>query len=106
MSFDQSPQRKTWDPRIVREHVARALRTWIAGGQSAKHVARQLGATPRSVENWQDGQSLPQALHLIAAMRESDEVFAVVCELAGRRASLSEEQRALAADTLELLEAP
>ncbi len=80
------------------------MRAWIGARESTKEAARQLGATPRSVENWQEGQSLPQALHLIAAMRESDEVFAVICELAGRQTALNDEQRRAVDQALSILE--
>lgn len=51
---------------------------------AAKRLARMTGANDRAVRNWMDGANGPHGKHLIQLMRESDEVFAEICRMAGR----------------------
>lgn len=55
-----------------------ALRHW-----SAKFVARRIDASPRTVENWRDGRSIPTGRHIIAMLND-DELCARLLEAAGR----------------------
>lgn len=51
---------------------------------SDKQLARMAGACPRTFKNHRQGLNAPSAVVLINLMRESDEVFNVVLEMAGR----------------------
>lgn len=83
MSFGEN-RRKTWGRQAVSDRIASAVRQWVERHRSAKVAARVVEATPRSLENWINGESAPQAHHLVELMKHSDEVFAAVCEMAGR----------------------
>ena len=50
-----------------------------------KKLARITGASQRTVEGWIYEGRMPQTVNLIALMADSDEVFAEVCALAGRK---------------------
>jgi hypothetical protein len=49
-----------------------------------KQLARMAGACPRTFRNHRQGLNAPSAVVLINLMRESDEVFNAVLEMAGR----------------------
>lgn len=90
---------------LVRERLADAVRAWRGRHRSSKDAAREVGSTPRTVENWLADESAPQAHHLIELMRASDDVWAAVCELAGRdHVSLTVEQRQAVTAALRLIE--
>jgi hypothetical protein len=69
--------------------VAAALRREF-GERSGmtKTVARIAGARERTVKNWLAGSHGPSGDHLIALMRQSEEVLAAVLRLSGREALL------------------
>jgi hypothetical protein len=51
---------------------------------AAKSIAARVGTTPRTVEDWLQGENAPQAAQLIRLIGEFDEVYEAVMELAGR----------------------
>jgi len=48
--------------------------------RSAKVIALKVGATPKAVEKWRQGDSLPSAPYFMALAREVPELRALVCE--------------------------
>lgn len=76
--------------QTVAERIADALRRWVGDMRApAKQIASRIEAHPRTAENWLYARCAPTAADLIALMRESDEVFQAVCEMAKRSPSLS-----------------
>ena len=70
--------------------VAAALRNELGGTRSAaKCVMRWTGASERTAKGWLGGISGPSGVHLVALLRHSDAVFALVLRLSGRAASSS-----------------
>jgi hypothetical protein len=66
--------------------IAKALRRELSGShKSEKTMMRWTGASGRTVKNWVSGQRGPSGVHLIALMRNSDEVLKAVLNMAGRR---------------------
>jgi hypothetical protein len=67
--------------------VAAALRSELGGTRSAaKSLMRWTGASERTAKAWLGGISGPSGEHLIALLRNSDAVFALVLRLSGRAA--------------------
>ena len=62
----------------VNEAIGEALRGW-----SAKFVAKRVKTSARTVENWREGRTGPQAKHFVA-MLQDDELCARLLEAAGR----------------------
>lgn len=62
----------------VNEAIGDALRNW-----SAKFVAQRIKTSVRTVEDWREGRSGPQAKHFVA-MLQDDELCARLLEAAGR----------------------
>ncbi|GAA5056417.1 hypothetical protein GCM10023208_21130 [Erythrobacter westpacificensis] len=56
-----------------------------AVASSVKTVARLTNSNERAVRNWFDGKNSPSADNLVVLLRHSDQVLAVVLELADRR---------------------
>ncbi|TAJ89707.1 hypothetical protein [Reyranella sp.] len=50
---------------------------------SPRAIARRIGASPRTVENWQDGVNGPTWKHTVAMLND-DELCAKLLEAAGR----------------------
>ncbi len=65
--------------------------------RSAKVLARMTGASPRTCESWQRGETEPRASQMVALMAADAAIFAEIARLAGRADA---GQRALAADAL------
>jgi hypothetical protein len=64
---------------------AAVLRSELGGTRAAaKTMMRWTGAGERTVKAWLSGVSGPSGEHLIALMRRSDAVFALVLRLTGR----------------------
>lgn len=64
--------------------IAGALRTELGSKSVAKTVARWTGVSDRAVKKWLAGSVVPGGDHLVALMRHSDAVWAVVRKAAGR----------------------
>jgi hypothetical protein len=64
--------------------IADALRAELGSRSIAKTVARWTGVSDRAVKKWLAGKVVPGGVHLVALMRHSDEVLAVVLKAAGR----------------------
>lgn len=62
----------------VNEAIGEALRGW-----SAKFVAKRVKTSARTVENWREGRTGPQAKHFVA-MLQDDELCSRLLEAAGR----------------------
>lgn len=70
--------------------VAAALRSELGGTRSAaKSLMRWTGASERTAKAWLGGISGPSGEHLVALVRHSDAVFALVLRLSGRAAGSS-----------------
>jgi hypothetical protein len=68
--------------------VATALRAELGSThQAIKTVMRWTGACERTVKNWLTGANGPAGEHLIALLRNSDEVLEAVLRLAKRESS-------------------
>lgn len=61
-------------PMPINEAIAEMLRPF-----SVKAIARKLGASPRTVENWREGRTAPQARHMVAMLGD-DELCALLLE--------------------------
>lgn len=59
------------DTMSVTDAVADAL-----AGLPRKHVARDIGASPRAVKNWQERQNPPSSVHLIELARKYKDIRA------------------------------
>lgn len=77
----------------VRDTLRRAF-------SNPKALARSAKSSPDTAKNWWEGRTAPNVQYLIEPMRESDEVFAAVLEMAGR------EKQARAIRAAELIEKP
>ncbi len=64
--------------------IADALRAELGSRSVAKTVARWTGVSDRAVKKWLAGKVVPDGEHLVALMRHSDTVLAVVLRAAGR----------------------
>lgn len=64
--------------------IADALRAELGSRSVAKTVARWTGVSDRAVKKWLAGTVVPGGDHLVALMRHSDAVLAVVLRAAGR----------------------
>ena len=62
---------------------------------SPKSIAERLGASPRTVDNWRDGENGPTWKHAVAMLND-DELCALLLEAAGRK-DLAQQQKILAA---------
>lgn len=62
---------------------------------SPRAIARRIGASPRTVENWQDGVNGPTWKHTVAMLND-DELCAKLLEAAGR-GDLAKHQETIAA---------
>jgi transcriptional regulator with XRE-family HTH domain len=91
--------------RDVSDMVAQRLR---GTGLPPKLIARRLGTSPRTVEDWINGENAPSAATLIRIMGEFDDVYDGVVELTGRRPKpmLSAQSQQAIADALKLLTEP
>lgn len=90
----------------VVSRIADAIRAkWGRGGKPAAAASAALRISKRTVDAWLEERQAPRAAQLIALMRESEEVFQVVCELAGREPppSLSPAEREAIARALDKL---
>lgn len=65
-------------PAALDTGFAEALRSF-----SAKVIARKAHASPRTVEGWKQGKSVPQGRHVLA-MLSDDELCARLLEAAGK----------------------
>lgn len=73
-----------------RKAISSALSQELGGaGRAAKSTMRWTGASERTAKNWISGSYGPTGENLIALMKHSDTVFAVVLELAGRSEEIS-----------------
>lgn len=73
-----------------REAISDALSQELGGaGRATKSTMRWTGASERTAKNWISGSYGPTGENLIALMKHSDTVFAVVLELAGRSEAIS-----------------
>lgn len=88
--------------RDVAEAVADCLRNIPLPN---KTVARQVGVTPRAVEDWKSAANAPGAAALIRLMAEHDEVYERVMRMTGRTpvSTISAEKRAAVAEILKIL---
>lgn len=76
-----------------RRAISAALSKELGGaGQAAKATMRWTGASERTAKNWISGAYGPTAEYLIELMRHSDNVLAVVLELAGRHEAMTTER--------------
>jgi hypothetical protein len=74
-----------YNPRPFAEVIAGAmLQEWGSTPSARKEVCRITGANERAVRNWFEGKNGPSGENLIALLRHSDAVLAVVLEHAGR----------------------
>ena len=81
--------------------IAAALRGELGDTHRAiKTVMSWTGANERTVKNWFAGTSGPSGEHLLAVVRNSDAVFAVVMLLAGREQAIAVKKLIDARDTL------
>jgi hypothetical protein len=72
-------------PAYYERVIASAIRRELAGShKSEKTLMRWTGASGRTVKNWASGLRGPNGVHLIALMRNSDEVLKAVLNMAGR----------------------
>ncbi len=70
--------------------IAGALRDEVGNSHHAiKTVIRWTGASERTVKNWFAGTSGPSGQHLVALMRNSDDVFDALLVLSGREKTAS-----------------
>lgn len=70
----------------VTQALSNALRLRFGMTQCAvKRIASSLKCNTRAARNWWEGHNAPSAVTLIQMMREFDEVYDVVMEMAGRR---------------------
>ncbi|MBX6382447.1 MAG: hypothetical protein IRZ07_05650 [Microbispora sp.] len=77
--------------------LAAALRSELGGKRAAaKTLMRWTGASERTAKAWLGGISGPSGEHLIALLRHSDAVFALVLRLSGRVASSGPDDLAVA----------
>lgn len=67
----------------------------ILRGLSPRALAKRIGASPRTVENWQDGANGPTWKHTVAMLND-DELCALLLESAGR-GDLAHEAKVIAA---------
>ena len=73
--------------------IADALRKELGGShQAAKRLMRWTGARARTAKNWLSGACGPSGSHLIAIIRQSDDVLESVLSQAGRRPALIADQ--------------
>lgn len=116
--------RKTWSakgPKLGRrmtdavitnnaytEQIAKALRArWGDHRSAAKEIATTIKVGVGTVKKWLRGDNGPSGEHLLRLVAESDEVWAAVLELSGRREAGEEAQQLLREQlrqTLALLE--
>lgn len=90
----------------VAERLSAALRKEVAGEvDPIKRIARLARSGVRAAKHWWRADNVPHAVHLIALMRESDEVFKAVCELAERDPeTITERQKAAIRAALKALD--
>jgi hypothetical protein len=92
--------------RKIRERVVTSLAmgstydlasrwTQVLRGFSPRAMAARIGASPRTVENWQDGANGPTWKHTVAMLND-DELCAKLLEAAGR-GDLAKHQETIAA---------
>jgi hypothetical protein len=73
------------DGRAYAVQLAAALRHEMSSTRTAaKTVMRWTGASERTVKTWLAGTNAPSGEHLVALMRHSDAIFALVLRLSGR----------------------
>lgn len=73
--------------------IADALRKELGGShQAAKRLMGWTGASERTAKNWLSGACGPSGTHLIAIIRQSDEVLDSILSQAGRRPALIADQ--------------
>lgn len=100
---DGSFVRQTGHATSVREQLSAAFRRATAGSRSpTKELARVIDRTPRGAEMILKGETAPSAEALILAMRQYDDVWEAVKEMAGRADSESDAERVLAEITERL----
>lgn len=76
-----------------RHAISTALTQELGGAGSAAKVAISwTGASERTAKNWISGSCGPTAEHLIEMIRHSDNMLAVVLELAGRGEAMTAER--------------
>lgn len=92
--------------RGVASRLASAIRAkWGKTGRPSDAASQAIRVSKRTVDAWLEERQAPRAAQLIALMRESEEVFQVVCELAGREPppNLSPAEREAIARALDKL---
>lgn len=81
--------------REFAERVADALKRAFGHGNGAvKRAATVAETNTRTARNWFDASNAPRGDHLIALIRECDEVLAEVLEMAGRADALDGAKKA------------
>jgi hypothetical protein len=99
MSFPSKPRRVC--PEIghalpIRERLAKALRTALAGSNSAaKQLARIADCTPKAAGRWLEAENDMQVKTLLTLCREYDEVWDEVKRMCGRAEEQSDAERLL-----------
>ncbi len=74
-----------YSPWPFAEVIAGAMQIeWGSTPSARKEVCRITGANERAVRNWFEGKNGPSGENLVALLRHSDAVLAVVLEHAGR----------------------
>ena len=58
----------------ITDSIAEMLRRF-----SVKAIVRKIDVSPRTVENWREGRTAPQARHMVAMLRD-DELCALLLE--------------------------
>lgn len=72
--------------QTVAERVSSALRNAVFGlAAPGKQVSRLTGRNPRTIRNLMDGSNAPSAATLIELMRDFDDVYFAVLDLAQRQ---------------------
>lgn len=88
------------------ECIAKALKAkWGDHRSAAKEIAHRIGAGVGTVRKWLRGENGPSGEHLLRLVAESDEVWAAVLELSGRRASTDEQRQRVRQAAMAALEA-
>lgn len=89
------------DTMTVTEVLSGAIRKGFGDLKAAtKRIAQAARTNTRTAKNWYEGNNAPDATNLIMLMRESDEVFQAVLELAGRSDAIKRAELAQTIDDL------
>lgn len=89
---------------LYADRIAEALRAkWGDHRSAAKEIAGSVGAGVGTVRKWLRGENGPSGEHLLKLVAESDEVWAAVLELSGRR-TVTDDDRVRLLKALAILE--